>query len=87
MIAHGNQWYKIYYFMKAVAIIRADIHNIGIKIILLFSWSVNINSVFAPDLVLKGRFIIKFINIFYQMCWEIGSGFKRPFFCSRYIYE
>ena len=40
-----------------------DINNIKIKIILLFNRFVIINNVFALDLALGGRFIIKFINI------------------------
>ena len=49
--------------MKALATTGADIHNIGIKITLLFNWFIIINNVFAPDLILGGRSVIKSIII------------------------
>ena len=42
-----------------------DINNIRIKIIPLFNRSVIINNVFALDLVLGGRSVMKFMDIFY----------------------
>ena len=43
----------------------ADINNIGIKITPLLNWFIIINIIFVPDLILKERSVIKFINIFY----------------------
>ena len=83
-IARGNLWYGIYYFIKAVTMAGADINSIGIKIIPLFNRFVIINNTLALNLILVGRFVIKFINIFYQMRWGMGSGFKNPFFYSRH---
>ena len=42
-----------------------NINNIGIKMIPLFNQSLITNNIFTLDLILRGRFIIKFINIFY----------------------
>ena len=57
-----------------------NIDNIGIKITPLFNRSVIINNVFAFDFVLRGRFVIKFMDISCQIRSRIRSGFKRPFF-------
>ena len=64
IIAFGNLWYGMYYFIKAVVTAGVDIDSIEIKIILLFSRSVMINNIFALDLVLKGRSVIKSMDIF-----------------------
>ena len=53
----------MYRFIKAVATAGADIDNIRIKIILLFNRFVIINNIFIFNLILKGRFIIKSIDI------------------------
>ena len=42
-----------------------NINNIGMKIIPLFNQFVMINNIFVLNLVLKGRSVIKFINISY----------------------
>ena len=63
-----------------MAIAGIDINNIKIKIILLFNRFIIINNIFTPDLTLGGRFIIKSMDIFYQIRYGIGSGFKRFFF-------
>ena len=42
-----------------------NINNIEIKIIFLFNRSVIINNILTFNLILKGRFIIKFIDISY----------------------
>ena len=49
--------------MKAMATAGADINSIGIKITPLFNRFIIINNVFAPDLILKGRSVIKSIDI------------------------
>ena len=46
-----------------MATVEADINNIRIKITPLLSRSIMTNNIFAPDLILRGRFIIKSINI------------------------
>ena len=45
----------------------ADISNIGIKIIPLFDRFVIISNVFVLNLALEGRFIIKSMDISYQI--------------------
>ena len=50
-----------------MAIAGADINNIGIKIIPLLNRSVIINNVFALDLILGGRSVMKFMDIFCQI--------------------
>ena len=59
-----------------MAIAGADINNIGIKITSLFSRSVIINNIFAPDLILMGRSVMKSIDISYQIRWELGVVLK-----------
>ena len=44
-----------------------DINNIGMKIIPLFNQSMIINNIFTPNLTLKGRSVIKSMDIFYQI--------------------
>ena len=63
IIAFRNLWYRIYCFIKAVAIAGVDIDNIGIKIIPLFNPFIIINNIFTFDLILGGRSVIKSINI------------------------
>ena len=46
-----------------MAIARADINNIGIKITLLLNRFIITNNVFVPDLILRGRSVIKSIDI------------------------
>ena len=53
--------------MKATATAGVDINIIRIKIIPLFNRSVIINNILTPDLMLKGKFVIKSIDIFYQI--------------------
>ena len=67
-----------------MAIAGVNINNIGIKIIPLFNRFMIINNIFTPNWVLGGRFVIKSMDIFYQIRCGIGSGFKKPFFYSRY---
>ena len=67
IIAFKNPWYGIYSFIKAVATVEVNINNIGIKIIPLFNRSVIINNILTFDLVLKGKFIIKSMDISYQI--------------------
>ena len=57
----------MYRSIKAVATAGANIDSIGIKIIPLLSQSVIINNIFTLNLILGGRSVIKFINIFYQI--------------------
>ena len=45
----------------------ADINNIRIKITPLLDQSIITNNIFAPNLTLKGRFVMKSINISYQI--------------------
>ena len=73
--------------MKAMVTTGVDIDNIRIKITPLFSCFVVTNHVFVPDLILGGRFVMKFINFSCQIRWGIESGFKRLFFCSRLAWE
>ena len=44
MITRGNPWYGIYYSMKAIAIIKGNINNIGMKIIPLLNRFIIINN-------------------------------------------
>ena len=53
--------------MKAMATTGADINNIRIKITPLFNRFIIISNIFAPNLVLGGRFIIKSMDISYQI--------------------
>ena len=66
MIARENPWYRMYYFIKAVATTGVNINNVGIKIIPLLGQSVITNNILTPDLALKESSIIKSIHIFYQ---------------------
>ena len=50
-----------------MATVGADIHNIKIKIILLLNQSVIINNILTLNLILRGRFIIKSMDIFCQI--------------------
>ena len=68
IIAFGNLWYGTYCFIKAVVTVGANINSIGIKIIPLFSRSVIINNILTLNLILRGRSVIKSIDIFYQIC-------------------
>ena len=43
--------------------VGADINSIGIKITALLNRSVITNKILTPDLILRGRSVIKFINI------------------------
>ena len=63
IIAFGNPWYGIYRSIKAVATAGVNINSIGIKIIPLLNRSVIINNVFVFNLVLRGRFVIKSMDI------------------------
>ena len=65
IITFGNPWYGIYRFIKAVATAGLNINNIGIKIIPLLNRSIIINNIFTFDLILKGRSVIKSIDISY----------------------
>ena len=55
----------MYYSIKAVNIVQADINNIKIKITPLFNRFVIINNVLMPDLALREKSVIKSIDIFY----------------------
>ena len=68
IIALGNPWYGMYRFIKAVVTAGIDINNTGIKITPLLSLFVMINNVFAPDFALRGRSVIKFMDISPQIC-------------------
>ena len=50
---------------KGRVTVGVNIDNIGIKIIPLFNSSVIIISIFTPNSILAGKFVIKFISIFY----------------------
>ena len=50
-----------------MATAEVNINNIGIKITLLFNRFIIINNVFTPNLTLRSRFIIKFMDISYQI--------------------